>query len=402
MVLSEDVFVTQDPLTMKTPGPRGGPLAGIKVVEMAGIGPGPLAAMLLADLGATVIRVDRKESSGLGVARPVHFDIGLRNRKAIRVDLKDPAAVELVLDLVASADALIEGFRPGVMERLGLGPDVCMRRNPRLVFGRVTGWGQDGPLAQTAGHDINYIAITGLLHAIGREGGPPAIPLNVVGDYAGGSLYLAFGLLAGILNARATGQGQVVDAAMVDGVNTLLTPLLGLKAAGMMRPDRGSNLLDSGAPFYDVYACADGGYVSGGSIESKFFGLLLEKLGIPVNAFPQHMDRACWPQMRKALADRFRTRTREEWTALLQDTDVCFAPVLDFDEAPGHPHLRERATLVEIAGVVQPAPGPRFSRTPAPTPEPPAPLDTANARQALAAWLDEGRIAALEGSGTFI
>lgn len=369
---------------------------------MAGIGPGPLAAMLLADLGATVIRVDRKESSGLGVARPVHFDIGLRNRKAIRVDLKDPAAVELVLDLVASADALIEGFRPGVMERLGLGPDVCMRRNPRLVFGRVTGWGQDGPLAQTAGHDINYIAITGLLHAIGREGQPPAIPLNVVGDYAGGALYLAFGLLAGILSARATGQGQVVDAAMVDGINTLLAPLLGLKAAGMMRPDRGSNLLDSGAPFYDVYACADGRYVSVGSIESKFFGLLLEKLGISASEFPRHMDRACWPQLRRALTDRFRMRTREEWTALLQNTDACFAPVLDFDEAPEHPHLRERGTLVKIAGVVQPAPGPRFSRTPASMPEPPATLDTAHARQALAAWLDEGRIAALEASGTFI
>lgn len=378
-----------------------GPLAGVKVVELAGIGPGPLAAMLLADLGATVIRVDRKAPSGLGAPRPVRFDIGLRNRQAIRVDLKDPDAVALVLDLVASADALIEGFRPGVMERLGLGPDVCLARNPKLVYGRVTGWGQDGPLAHTAGHDINYIAITGLLNAIGREGQPPTVPLNVVGDYAGGSMYLAFGLLAGILHARASGQGQVVDAAMVDGVATLLTPLLGLRAAGMMNGPRGTNLLDSGAPFYDVYACADGGHVSVGAIENKFFLQLLDLLCIDRAECPQQMDRAGWGQLRRMLADKFRTRSRDEWVALLQDTDVCVAPVLDFDEARDHPHLSARGTLIEVDGVVQPAPGPRFSLTPAARPEAPAAPGLANAKAALSAWLDDSAIQTYLGKDTF-
>lgn len=371
---------------------RLGPLAGIKVVELAGIGPGPLAAMLLADLGATVIRVDRTVPSGLGAPRPLRFDIGLRNRHTIRVDLKDPAAVGLVLDLVASADALIEGFRPGVMERLGLGPSVCLERNPKLVYGRVTGWGQDGPLAQTAGHDINYIAITGLLNAIGRAGQAPTVPLNVVGDYAGGSLYLAFGLLAGILQARISGQGQVVDAAMVDGVATLLTPLLGLRAAGMMNEPRGGNLLDSGAPFYDVYACADGAYVSVGSIENKFFLQLLDHLGIDRAEFPAQMDRANWSRMREALAAKFLTRSRDEWTALLQDTDVCFAPVLDFEEAKDHPHLSARGTLIEIDGVVQPAPGPRFSRTPAGRPNAPSEPSLTNAKEILSDWLADSAI----------
>jgi len=371
---------------------RLGPLAGIKVVELAGIGPGPLAAMLLADLGATVIRVDRTVPSGLGAPRPLRFDIGLRNRHTIRVDLKDPAAVGLVLDLVASADALIEGFRPGVMERLGLGPSVCLERNPKLVYGRVTGWGQDGPLAQTAGHDINYIAITGLLNAIGRAGQAPTVPLNVVGDYAGGSLYLAFGLLAGILQARSSGQGQVVDAAMVDGVATLLTPLLGLRAAGMMNEPRGGNLLDSGAPFYDVYACADGAYVSVGSIENKFFLQLLDHLGIDRAEFPAQMDRANWSRMREALAAKFLTRSRDEWTALLQDTDVCFAPVLDFEEAKDHPHLSARGTLIEIDGVVQPAPGPRFSRTPAGRPNAPSEPSLTNAKEILSDWLADSAI----------
>lgn len=371
---------------------RSGPLAGIKVVELAGIGPGPLAAMLLADLGATVIRVDRKVPSGLGAPRPLRFDIGLRNRHSIRVDLKDPSAVALVLDLVASADALIEGFRPGVMERLGLGPSACLERNPRLVYGRVTGWGQDGPLAQTAGHDINYIAITGLLNSIGRAGHAPTVPLNVVGDYAGGSLYLAFGLLAGILQARASGQGQVVDAAMVDGVASLLTPLLGLRAAGMMNGPRGSNLLDSGAPFYDVYACADDLYVSVGSIEHKFFVDLLDRVGIAREAFPHHTNPACWAHLREELAAKFKTRTRDEWVSLLQDTDVCFAPVLDFDEARSHPHLSARGTLIEVDGVVQPAPGPRFSRTPAARPQAPSEPSVAGAQAALAGWLDESAI----------
>lgn len=259
-------------------GHRPGPLAGVKVVEIAGIGPGPLAGMFLADLGATVIRVDRKQPSGLGAPRPVQFDLGLRNRKSIRVDLKDPAAVEMVLELLGQADALIEGFRPGVMERLGLGPDACLARNPRLVYGRVTGWGQEGPLAKAAGHDLNYISITGALHAMGRAGQAPTPPLNVLGDYAGGSLYLAFGLLAGILEARGSGKGQVVDAAMVDGVASLMTVIMGMHGAGMHGKQRGTNLVDTGAPCYEVYECADGKYVSVAPIEDKFYRLLLEKL----------------------------------------------------------------------------------------------------------------------------
>ncbi|WP_322063288.1 CaiB/BaiF CoA-transferase family protein [Paraburkholderia sp. J63] len=382
---------------------RRGPLAGIKVVEIAGIGPGPLAAMFLADLGATVIRVDRKEPSGLGAPRPVQYDLGLRNRKSIRVDLKDPAAVEMTMELIAQADALIEGFRPGVMERLGLGPDACLARNPRLVYGRVTGWGQDGPLAQVAGHDLNYIAITGALHAMGRAGQAPTPPLNVLGDYAGGSLYLAFGLLAGILEARGSGRGQVVDAAMVDGVASIMAVTLGLHAAGMLSKERGTNMLDTGAPFYEVYACADGKYVSVGPIESKFFRLLLDKLGLQDHPLlQQQMDRAQWPEAKAVLAARFRERTRDEWARELGEFDVCLAPVLDFDEAPDHPHLAVRGTFIELDGVTHPAPGPRFSRTPAARPEPPAALSTDNAIAALQGWLPDERIEAWRARGTFI
>ncbi|WP_198968770.1 CaiB/BaiF CoA transferase family protein [Xylophilus sp. ASV27] len=382
---------------------RSGPLAGIKVVEVAGIGPGPLAAMFLADLGATVIRVDRKQPSDLGAPRPVQFDLGLRNRQSIRVDLKDPAAVEMVMDLIAQADALIEGFRPGVMERLGLGPDPCLARNPRLVYGRVTGWGQEGPLAQVAGHDLNYIAITGALSAMGRAGQAPTPPLNLLGDYAGGSLYLAFGLLAGILEARASGKGQVVDAAMVDGVASLMTVTLSLHAAGMLGKERGTNLLDTGAHFYEVYECADGRYLSVAPIEGRFYRLLLEKLELQAHPLLQkQMDRATWPEAKQVLAATFRRRTRDEWTALLGELDVCVAPVLDFDEAPGHPHIRARGTLTEIDGVVQPAPGPRFSRTPAARPVPPAPLSTDNAVAALQGWLPDERIAACRARSTFI
>ncbi|MFT4101935.1 MAG: CaiB/BaiF CoA-transferase family protein [Burkholderiaceae bacterium] len=382
---------------------RSGPLAGVKVVELAGIGPGPLAAMLLADLGATVIRVDRKVPSGLGAPRPVRFDLGLRNRKSIRVDLKDPAAIELVMELIGQADALIEGFRPGVMERLGLGPDACQARNPRLVYGRVTGWGQDGPLAQVAGHDINYLSITGALHMMGRAGQAPTPPLNVLGDYAGGSLYLAFGLLAGILQARGSGKGQVVDAAMVDGVTSIITVILGMHGAGMLGKERGTNLLDTGAPFYEVYACADGKYVSVGPIEGKFYRQLLEKLGLQGHPLLQEqMDRAVWPQAKEVLAAKFKERTRDEWTRLLAHLDVCFAPVLDFDEAAHHPHIKARGTLIEIDGVTHPAPGPRFSLTPAARPEPPAPLDTDNAIAALEDWLPEARVQAYRSQDTFI
>lgn len=382
---------------------RRGPLAGIRIVEIAGIGPGPLAAMFLADLGATVIRVDRKEPSGLGAPRPVEFDLGLRNRKSVRVDLKDPAAVEMVLELIDQADGLIEGFRPGVMERLGLGPEPCLARNPRLVYGRVTGWGQDGPLSQVAGHDLNYISITGALHAMGRAGQAPTPPLNVLGDYAGGSLYLAFGLLAGILEARGSGQGQVVDAAMVDGVASIMTVTMGLHAAGMLDKARGTNLLDTGAPFYEVYACADGKYVSVGPIEGKFYRLLLEQLGLQDHPLLQaQMDRAQWPEAKEILAAKFRERTRDEWAQQLGHLDVCVAPVLDFDEAPDHPHVKARGTFIDLNGVTHPAPGPRFSRTPAAPPEPPAAPTTDNAIAALQDWLPDARIDAWRAQGTFI
>jgi len=380
-----------------------GPLSGIKVVEIAGIGPGPLAAMFLADLGATVIRVDRKVPSGLGAPRPMQFDLGLRNRKSIRVNLKDPSAVEMVLELVREADALIEGFRPGVMERLGLGPDICLALNPRLVYGRVTGWGQNGPMAKVAGHDLNYIAITGALNAMGREGQPPTMPLNILGDYAGGSLYLAFGLLAGILEARGSGKGQVVDAAMVDGVASLMTVTMGLHAAGMLTKQRGTNMLDSGAHFYEVYECSDGKYITVGAIEQKFYLQLLERLGLEDHSLlHEQMNRDKWLAAKQVLAAKFKERTQDEWTQLLGDLDVCFAPVLDFDEAKDHPHIQARGTLIDIDGVVQPAPGPRFSRTPAKPPEPPATLSTDNAIVALQDWFTTEKIQAYLSQDTFI
>ena len=379
-----------------------GPLAGVKIVELAAIGPGPLAAMFLADLGATVIRVARKEPSQLGVPRPIEFDLALRNRKSIRVDLKDPAGVALVLDLIANADALIEGFRPGVTERLGIGPEVCLERNPKLVYGRVTGWGQDGPLAQAAGHDINYIAVTGLLHAIGRAGQPPTMPLNVVGDYAGGSLYLAFGLVSAILEARSSGKGQVIDAAMVDGVASLLTVLIGLRHTGSGTGLRGTNLLDSGAPFYEVYECADGAYVSVGPIEEKFYRQLIDGLEIGSDELGARWDPAQWPKAKTIIADRFKRRPRADWERIFSGKDVCFAPVLDFDDAFAYPPLTARDTYIEIDGVMQPAPGPRFSRTILDTPKPPAALTTENAVAALRGWLTDEDIEVSRCAGTFI
>jgi crotonobetainyl-CoA:carnitine CoA-transferase CaiB-like acyl-CoA transferase len=379
-----------------------GPLAGIKVVELAGIGPGPLAAMLLADLGASVIRVDRKEPSGNGVARPIEFDLALRNRKSIRVDLKEPGGVALVLDLIAQADALVEGFRPGVTERLGLGPDVCLARNPKLVYGRVTGWGRDGPIAQAAGHDINYIAVTGLLHAIGRAGQPPTIPLNVVGDYAGGSLYLAFGIVSALLEARSSGRGQVVDAAMVDGVASLLTVLIGLRQAGMGRGERGTNFIDSGAPFYEVYECADGKHLAVGPVEARFYRQLLQRLEIDPAEVGGQWDEARWPHAKAVLAARFRTRSRAAWEERFAGADVCVSPVLAFEEAWTHPHLQARRTFIDVAGVVQPAPGPRFSRTVPDEPTPPAASTTENAVAALSGWLADHEIAAHRAAEHFI
>lgn len=380
------------------PSPHPGPLAGTRIIELAGIGPGPMCAMLLADLGATVLRIDRREPSGLGLERPLRHNLVLRNRHSISLDLKDPAAVEVVLRLVEQADGLIEGFRPGVTERLGLGPDHCLARNPRLVYGRITGWGQMGPLSQRAGHDINYVAITGVLDAIGRAGTPPAIPLNLVGDYAGGSLYLALGLLAGVLEARRSGRGQVVDAAIVDGVAHLATTFFGMLGAGMLGP-RGSNLLDGGAYFYDVYECADGKWITVGPVEAKFLAELLRLLGIDPAEVGRQSDRATWPKARALLTAKFRTATRDEWTARLQDSDACFAPVLSWAEAPHHPHLVERETFIEVDGVTQPAPAPRFSRSVPARPTPPSPND-ADVAAALAAWLPAEDILDLQRAGT--
>jgi alpha-methylacyl-CoA racemase len=377
-----------------------GPLAGIRVVELAGIGPGPMCAMLLADLGATVLRIERPGGSDLGVARPRHLDLLLRGRRSIALDLKSPAGTALALRLVERADALIEGFRPGVAERLGLGPQDCLARNRRLVYGRVTGWGQDGPLAQAAGHDINYIALTGALHAFGRRGGPPTPPLNLIGDYAGGALYLAFGLVCGILEARQSGAGQIIDAAMVDGAASLMTAFHGMVAAGLATHERGTNHLDTGAHFYNAYECADGRWISIASIEGKFYAELLRRLDIDPATLPDQMDREAWPQMQARFAALFKTRTAGEWCALLEGTDACFAPVLTTDEAALHPHNKARGTYVEIAGVVQPAPAPRFSRTRPDLPIPPQPDGAEDAEAALGPWLDPAEIVALKAAGT--
>ena len=375
-----------------------GPLDGLKVIELAGIGPGPMAAMLLADLGATVLRVDRKEPAELGVPRPQKFDLLLRNRRSVPVDLKDPASVAFVLDLVSTSDVLIEGFRPGVAERLGLGPETCLERNPKLVYGRITGWGQDGPLANTVGHDINYIALTGALHAIGRAGQAPAIPVNLVGDFGGGTLYLVMGILAALHEAKVSGKGQVVDAAMVDGVASLMTQPYGTFAAGMMTNERGTNVTDSGAPFYDVYECSDGKWLSIGAVEKKFYAQVLLVLGLE-SLLADQWQRGNWPAAKEQIARKIRTRTRDAWAAVFEGTESCVAPVLTLEEAPHHPHLRERGTYVEIDGVTQPAPAPRFSRSVPPTPQPFRPWKREEAQQILGSWLDDAQLAAARSAG---
>jgi len=341
-----------------------GPLQGLKVIEFAGIGPGPFCGMLLSDLGADVVRIDRI-GGPRGGSRPAadKYSVTQRGRRSIAFDLKSPAAIEACLKLLENADVVFEGFRPGVMERLGLGPDVALKRNPKLVYGRMTGWGQTGPLAKAAGHDINYIALTGALHAIGG-GDKPVPPLNLVGDFGGGALYLAFGILAGVIHARATGQGQVIDAAMTDGAASLLSMFYGFKALGMWSDNRRDNMLDGGAHFYDTYKCADGKWIALGSIEPQFYALLVEKAGLSDPHFQQQMNRAEWPALTDKLAAVIAAKTREEWSAIMEGTDICFAPVLDFEEAPKHPHNVARETFVEIEGVVQPAPAPRFSVTP--------------------------------------
>lgn len=376
-----------------------GPLAGLKIVEFAGIGPGPFAAMLLADLGAEIIRIDRKEASGLGLDRPHQYDYSLRNRTTIQLDLKSPAGKDFALRLVDRADALMEGFRPQVMERLGIGPEVCLERNPRLVYGRITGWGQSGPLAKVAGHDLNYIALTGALHAIGRQGQPPAIPLNLLGDYAGGSLYLVVGMLSALLECKASGRGQVVDGAIVDGVASLSTQLHGALKAGLLNHERGTNFIDSGSHFYDVYECADGKWISIGAVEPKFYTLLLRLLEVDIDT-PQYA-RASWPAAKVKIAQRIRTRTRSEWTRLLEGTDVCFAPVLDLDEAPEHPHMRARGIYVEVAGELQPGPAPRFSRSAPAAPTQGVVATPQTVQELLRGWLDDEVIEQARDSNLF-
>ena len=351
-----------------------GPLNGYRIIEIAGIGPGPFAAMLLADMGAEVIRVERAQSVRGPAPDAAHFDVMLRGRRNIALDLKHPDGVATLLDLVERADAIIEGFRPGVMERLGIGPEVCSARNPRIVIGRMTGWGQDGPYAQAAGHDINYIALAGALAHIGRAGEAPVPPLNLVGDFGGGGMFLAFGVVCALLEAQRSGTGQVVDAAMVDGAAVLMSMFWAFKNAGIHDENApGTNLLDTGAHFYDVFECKDGKYVSLGSIEPQFYAELMQRTGLADDPeFAQQMNKAMWPQLKDRLREVMLTRTRDEWCAEMEHTDVCFAPVLTMSEAAAHPHNVARGTFTTVAGAPQPAPAPRYSRTSPEIVSPPA------------------------------
>jgi alpha-methylacyl-CoA racemase len=340
-----------------------GPLSGITIIELAGIGPGPFAGMMLSDMGATVIRVERAQHVRGGDPAVPPKDVLSRGRQNIGVDLKSPEGVETVLRLVEKADALFEGFRPGVTERLGLGPTECFARNPRLVYGRMTGWGQEGPYAQAAGHDINYISLAGALEPIGRRGEGPTPPLNLVGDFGGGGMFLAFGIVCALLEAKTSGKGQVVDAAMVDGAATLMAMFHGMSAVGFHKPERGTNLLDTGAHFYDVYKCADGKYVSVGSIEPQFYAELRKLAALDDAEWDAQMDQANWPILKEKVAAVFATKSRSEWCEIMEHTDVCFAPVLSLEEAPKHPHNIVRKTFTELGGFIQPSPAPRFSRS---------------------------------------
>ena len=337
-----------------------GPLAGTKIVEFAAIGPVPFCGMLLSDLGADVVRIDRPGSATAGSGGAITG----RGRRSIALNLKNPQDIALAFDLLRKADGLIEGLRPGVMERLGLGPEPVLAANPKLVYGRMTGWGQFGPLADAAGHDLNYIALTGALHAMGERAGRPRPPLNLVGDYGGGALYLAFGVLAGLLNVKSGGQGQVVDCAMTDGASSLMAMFYEMRSSGLWQDEREANLLDGAAPFYDTYECADGGWVSIGSIEPQFYALLREKAGLTGSDWDNQFDFGNWPARKAELAQIIKTKTRDEWCEVMEGSDVCFAPVLSMAEAPLHPHNQARETFLEIEGVVQPAPAPRFSVTP--------------------------------------
>jgi len=377
-----------------------GPLHGVRILEIAGIGPGPFAAMMLADMGAEVVRVDRVQAVRDAATGP-HWDIMLRGRRNIALDLKHTDGVETLLSLVERADVVIEGFRPGVMERLGVGPEVCLARNSKLVFGRMTGWGQEGPYANSAGHDINYIALAGAHAHFGRAGEPPTPPLNMVGDFGGGGMLLAFGVVCAVLEAQRSGKGQVVDAAMVDGSAVLMSMFWAFKNVGMFDEHaRGTNLLDTGAHFYDVFECADGEWVSIGSIEPQFYTLLLEKTGLSGDAeLANQMNRAQWPQLKQKLAKVFKTKTRAQWNEIMEGTDVCYAPVLRMSEAAQHPHNVARNTFIEVGGVTQPAPAPRYSRTATDLPTAPAHAGQ-HTRDVLADWgIDTARINALITSG---
>ena len=376
-----------------------GPLAGVRIIEIAGIGPAPFGAMLLSDLGAEVLRIDRVVDSGLSIPVDPAYDTLNRGRRSAAIDLKHPRGAETVLRLVKKADAFIEGFRPGVAERLGIGPEPCMERNPLLVYGRMTGWGQDGPLAHEAGHDINYIALSGALHAIGREGGAPVPPLNLVGDFGGGGMLLALGVTAALFEARSSGKGQVVDAAMAEGAASLMTMMYGFFAGGQWRDQRGANFIDGAAPYYDTYEASDGCFVAVGAIEPKFYAALLDGLGLAGAGLPAQNDRDGWPALRAAIGDRFRTKTRDEWCRVFAGKDACVAPVLSLSEAPNHAHNRARDAFTEEGGIIQPAPVPRFGRTPGRVQGPP-PAPGEHTRAALADWgVPDAEIAALLEAG---
>ena len=373
-----------------------GPLSGFKIIEMAGIGPGPFCGMMLSDLGAEILRIDRADK--VRADAQASKDLLGRGRKSVAVDLKTPEGVELVLRLLQNADGLIEGYRPGVMERLGLGPEACIARSPRLVYGRMTGWGQDGPMAQAAGHDINYIALAGALEPIGRRGEAPVPPLNLVGDFGGGGMLLAYGMVCGMLETSRSGKGQVVDAAMVDGAASLMSIINGMRQIGFWQEERGTNLLDTGAFYYDVYECKDGKYISIGALEPQFYSIMLEKMELTADDFPNQHDRSQWPAAKVKIAAIWKTKTRTEWCEIFEGSDACFAPVLSMSEAPEHPHMQARKTFVERDGMIQAAPSPRFSRTPGEIQGPPA-NPGEHTHEALQSWgLSDQEISALEGA----
>ena len=376
-----------------------GALDGVRVIELAGIGPGPFCGMMLADQGAEVIQVDRAAAvRGGDPARPPG-NVNGRGRRSIGVDLKSPEGVETVLRLVEGAGMVFEGFRPGVAERLGVGPDDCLARNPAIVYGRMTGWGQDGPYSSMAGHDINYIALAGVLAHIGRSDSGPVPPMNLVGDFGGGGMYLAYGMVCALLEARNSGKGQVVDAAMVDGAASLMSFIHGMLASGFHSPERGTNLLDTGAHFYDVYECADGGWISLGSIEPQFYAELLDKLGLDAERFGKQNDRDLWPELSAEIAAVVRMKTRDEWDAILESSDVCYAPVLTVDEAIRHPHNVARGTFIDVGGITQPGPAPRLSRTPGEVRRPPAHAGQHTDEVLSEAGFDDDEVAALRASG---